>query len=102
MPSPETDPSLFPAHILAPEIAARRLSPVDLVDALLARIEAKDGKLHAFVDVYARRGAARRRGGRQGDPIGPCDRPAARDPDRAQGSDRDRRAGHDRRFRGLA
>ena len=52
MPSPETDPSLLPAHILASEIAARRLSPVDLVDALLSRIRAQDEKLHAFVEVY--------------------------------------------------
>jgi aspartyl-tRNA(Asn)/glutamyl-tRNA(Gln) amidotransferase subunit A len=52
MPSPETDPSLLPAHLLASEIAARRLSPVDLVDALLDRIQAKDEKLHAFVEVY--------------------------------------------------
>src|SRR2546427_7467303 len=53
MPPAETDPALFPAHILASEIAARRLSPVDLVDGLLDRIRAKDAKLHAFVEVYA-------------------------------------------------
>src|SRR5712671_2098225 len=52
MPSPETNPALLPVHILASEITARRLSPVDLVDALLDRIQAKDGKLHAFVEVY--------------------------------------------------
>ncbi|MGQ3283476.1 amidase [Bosea sp. (in: a-proteobacteria)] len=48
-----SDPALWPAHVLAREIAARRLSPVDLVGALLARIERLDPKLHAFVDVYA-------------------------------------------------
>src|SRR5882762_5972028 len=53
MPTPETDPALLPAHTLASEIAARRLSPVDLVDGLLDRIRAQDGKLHAFVEVYA-------------------------------------------------
>ena len=53
MQTPETDPALLPAHTLASEIAARRLSPVDLVDGLLDRIRAKDGKLHAFVEVYA-------------------------------------------------
>ncbi len=52
MPSPESDPSLLPAHILAFELAARRLSPVDLVEALLDRIQARDGQLHAFVEVY--------------------------------------------------
>jgi len=47
------DPALLPAHILSIEIGARRLSPVDLVDALLARIRAGAPKLHAFVEVYA-------------------------------------------------
>ena len=37
---------------MASEIASRRLSPVDLVEALLERIQAKDEKLHAFVEVY--------------------------------------------------
>ncbi|MDB5775596.1 MAG: amidase family protein [Herbaspirillum sp.] len=44
---------LSPAHILSQDIAARRFSPVDLIDALLARIATHDPKLHAFVDVYA-------------------------------------------------
>ena len=48
----KTDLALLPAHILSSEIGARRLSPVDLVDALLQRIRANDGKLHAFVEVY--------------------------------------------------
>ncbi|MDP3408907.1 amidase [Bosea sp. (in: a-proteobacteria)] len=48
-----TDPVHLPAHVLAREIAARRLSPVDVVEALLARIERLEPKLRAFVDVYA-------------------------------------------------
>jgi aspartyl-tRNA(Asn)/glutamyl-tRNA(Gln) amidotransferase subunit A len=48
-----TDPALLPASVLAREIAARRISPVEAVDALLARIERLDGKLHAFTEVYA-------------------------------------------------
>jgi aspartyl-tRNA(Asn)/glutamyl-tRNA(Gln) amidotransferase subunit A len=48
-----TDPSFLPAHRLAAEIAARRLSPIAIVEALLARIAAHDAKLHAFIDVYA-------------------------------------------------
>jgi aspartyl-tRNA(Asn)/glutamyl-tRNA(Gln) amidotransferase subunit A len=48
------DPALLPAHVMSAEIGARRLSPVDLVDAALRRIEAADGKLHAFVEVYDR------------------------------------------------
>jgi aspartyl-tRNA(Asn)/glutamyl-tRNA(Gln) amidotransferase subunit A len=53
MPSHDTDPALLPAHVLSAEIGARRLSPVDLVDAMLERIGATDGELHAFVEVYA-------------------------------------------------
>ncbi len=53
MPLANIDPSLLPAHRLAAEIAARRLSPVAIVEALLARIAAHDPKLHAFVEVYA-------------------------------------------------
>src|SRR5712692_2667072 len=53
MPVANTDPSFLPAHRLAAEIASRRLSPVTVVEALLARIAAHDGKLHAFIDVYA-------------------------------------------------
>src|SRR3954449_11017888 len=48
-----TDPCFLPAHVLAAEIAARRLSPVDVVDAMLTRIAAHEPKLHAYVDVYA-------------------------------------------------
>jgi aspartyl-tRNA(Asn)/glutamyl-tRNA(Gln) amidotransferase subunit A len=53
MPASNADPSYLPAHRLAAEIAARRLSPVTVVEALLARIAAYDAKLHAFIDVYA-------------------------------------------------
>ena len=53
MPSANTDPAFLPAHALSAEFDAQRLSPVDLVDALLARIRAQDQKLHAFVEVYA-------------------------------------------------
>jgi aspartyl-tRNA(Asn)/glutamyl-tRNA(Gln) amidotransferase subunit A len=47
-----TDPALAPAHVLAREIAARRISPVDVVDALLGRIDRYEPKLQAFVAVY--------------------------------------------------
>jgi aspartyl-tRNA(Asn)/glutamyl-tRNA(Gln) amidotransferase subunit A len=52
MPSPNTDPALLPAHAMSAKIGAGRLSPVDIADAVLRRIEAADGKLHAFVEVY--------------------------------------------------
>ena len=42
-----------PVHELAAEIASRRLSPVDLVDEYLARIERLEPRLHAFVSVNA-------------------------------------------------
>ncbi len=51
--SPSPDPALLPAQVLGAEIAARRLSPGEVVEALLARIAAQDPKLHAFVEVYA-------------------------------------------------
>ncbi|MGC2201767.1 MAG: amidase [Stellaceae bacterium] len=52
MPSRNNDPALLPVHVISAEIGARRLSPVDLVDSVLRRIEAQDRKLHAFVEVY--------------------------------------------------
>ena len=42
-----------PVHTLAAEITARRLSPVEVVEAYLARIETHDAKLHAFTEIYA-------------------------------------------------
>ncbi|MSP02777.1 MAG: amidase [Acetobacteraceae bacterium] len=48
-----TSPGFLPVHELAREIAARRLSPVDLVDEYLARIERLEPKLQAFVSVNA-------------------------------------------------
>ena len=52
MPPAHPDPALLPARVLSAEIGARRLSPIDLVEALLDRIGAQDQKLHAFVEVY--------------------------------------------------
>jgi aspartyl-tRNA(Asn)/glutamyl-tRNA(Gln) amidotransferase subunit A len=46
------DPTRQHAHRLSAELAARRLSPVDLVDAIIARIEATEPRLHAFVETY--------------------------------------------------
>ena len=46
-----TAPAFRPIHTLAADIAARRLSPVDLVDECLSRIERLEPKLHAFVSV---------------------------------------------------
>lgn len=47
------DPAFLSATDAADAIQAGMLSPVDLTDALLARIAAHDEKLHAFTEVYA-------------------------------------------------
>jgi aspartyl-tRNA(Asn)/glutamyl-tRNA(Gln) amidotransferase subunit A len=46
-------PAELPVHLLSGLIAAGRLSPVDLVEDCLARIERLEPKLQAFVEVYA-------------------------------------------------
>ena len=43
----------LPLPILAEEIRTRRLSPVEVVTAFLARIEARDAELGAFITVLA-------------------------------------------------
>jgi aspartyl-tRNA(Asn)/glutamyl-tRNA(Gln) amidotransferase subunit A len=48
-----TSIAFHPVHTLVAEIAARRLSPVDLVDEHLARIERLEPRLQAFVSVNA-------------------------------------------------
>src|SRR5262249_46842105 len=53
MPDSANDPSRLTLHELSAAIQARRLSPVDLMEHLLHRIARLDGKLHAFVTVYA-------------------------------------------------
>ena len=48
-----TDPCQMTAGALAAAYRQRRLSPVDAVDALLARIDRLEPRLHAFTEVYA-------------------------------------------------
>jgi len=48
-----SEPTELPVHALSAAIQTRKLSPVDLTEALLARIERLDGKLHAFIALYA-------------------------------------------------
>jgi aspartyl-tRNA(Asn)/glutamyl-tRNA(Gln) amidotransferase subunit A len=43
----------FSVNELSAGLAARRFSPVDVVEAHLARIAALDPRLHAFVEIYA-------------------------------------------------
>jgi aspartyl-tRNA(Asn)/glutamyl-tRNA(Gln) amidotransferase subunit A len=49
----DIDLAFSPVHALAAAIRQGKLSPIDLVDALLGRIAAHDETLHAFVTVYA-------------------------------------------------
>jgi aspartyl-tRNA(Asn)/glutamyl-tRNA(Gln) amidotransferase subunit A len=53
MPDAANGPSNLTLHELSAAIHTRRLSPVDLMEHLLQRIARLDGKLHAFVTVYA-------------------------------------------------
>ena len=50
-----SNPAFLSASAAAQAIQAGKLSPVELVDALLARIEAHEPKLRAFTAVYAER-----------------------------------------------
>ena len=79
----QQDVTLIPVYKLTAEIAARRMSPVELVDAYLARIEAHEPKLHAFIEVYADDARLAAEAADEGDPRRPCGRTAARHPDRA-------------------
>src|SRR5713101_6110387 len=49
-----SEPTELPVHALSTAIQTRKLSPVDLTEALLARIERLDGKLHAFIALYGK------------------------------------------------
>ena len=56
-----TELCFTPATTLAAAIRARTLSPVEIVDAVLARIERLNPRLNAYLTVDAD-GARRRRG----------------------------------------
>jgi aspartyl-tRNA(Asn)/glutamyl-tRNA(Gln) amidotransferase subunit A len=42
----------LPAHVLAADIAARRVSPVEVIDAVIAKVTAHEPQLKAFVATY--------------------------------------------------
>ena len=90
-----TDDLCFtPATELAPLIRRKELSPVELIDAVLARIEACEPRINAFATLTAERArdAAQRAEAAltRGDATGFALRPAGHD----QGPDRDRRDSH--------
>lgn len=49
----QQDLTLVPVHELSQLLQSRKLSPVELTDAYLEKIDQQDTKLHAFVEVYA-------------------------------------------------
>jgi aspartyl-tRNA(Asn)/glutamyl-tRNA(Gln) amidotransferase subunit A len=53
MPSPYDNPRSLPVHRLRDALASGELTSAALLDGLLGRIARDDGKLHAFVAVYA-------------------------------------------------
>jgi aspartyl-tRNA(Asn)/glutamyl-tRNA(Gln) amidotransferase subunit A len=42
----------LPAHVLAVDIAARRISPVEVIDVVIAKVKAQEPRLSAFVATY--------------------------------------------------
>jgi aspartyl-tRNA(Asn)/glutamyl-tRNA(Gln) amidotransferase subunit A len=48
-----TELARLPLHALAARLTSRQISPVEVVDACLNRIEKLDQKLNAFIDVFA-------------------------------------------------
>ena len=79
-------------------IAARKLSPVELTQALLERIDRLDPKLQRLHPARRRRGDGRGQGRRGGDRRGPAARAAARRAGRHQGHHRCRRPADDLPF----
>ena len=47
------DLTQVPVHQLSQLLQSRKLSPVEVTEAYLTKIERQDSKLHAFVQVYA-------------------------------------------------
>lgn len=71
----QQDLTLVPVHQLSQLLQSRKLSPVELTDAYLAKIGQQDPKLHAFVEVYAEDARLAARGAeaaiRAGHSVGP-------------------------------
>ena len=95
------DPTFASLVELSAALENRRLSPVDLVGACLARIARRDPALHAFVAVYADEARLAAEGAERRLPLGPPDRAAPRHPGRAEGPGRARGPGHHRRIEAV-
>src|SRR5260370_10528369 len=75
MPGMPSEPTELPVHALSAAIQARKLAPVELTDALLARTDRLDGTLQAFIALYAKEARlaaeAADKAIRSGHPVGP-------------------------------
>ena len=96
-----TAPAFRPIHTLAADIAARRLSPVDLVDECLSRIERLEPKLHAFVSVNAANARLAAEAAHKAICFRACRRTSPRHSHRDQGPRGDRGRGGNGRQRGV-
>lgn len=71
----QPDLTTLPVHQLSRQLQQRHLSPVELVDAYLARIEAREPRLHAYTEVFAEEARLAARGAeaaiRAGHSVGP-------------------------------
>jgi len=71
----QSDLALLSVQQLSEELRTRRVSPVDVTDAYLARIASQDPKLQSFVEVYAEDARLAARGAeaaiRSGHTVGP-------------------------------
>lgn len=71
----QTDLALLSVQQLSEQLRTRRVSPVDVTDAYLARIASQDPKLESFVEVYAEDARLAARGAeaaiRSGHTVGP-------------------------------
>lgn len=71
----QQDLTLVPVHELSQLLQSRKLSPVELTNAYLAKIDQQEPNLHAFVEVYAEDARLAARGAeaaiRAGHSVGP-------------------------------
>ena len=93
-----SDLTRLPASVLREQIAARKVSPVELTDAVLARAETLQPVLNCFITIAADQARAAAQAGRGRRHAGQAARPAARHSLRRQGPGEHRRRAHDLRL----
>ena len=95
------NPAFLTATEASEAIQAGRLSPVELVDALIERIDAHDERLHAFAAVYREDARAAAEAAHKAIRAGHGNRPLARGADRAERHHRHRGPRHHHRQQAL-